>query len=204
LFAAESKDELLVSLHKVFLPETTDVFVEELVAIAEGRTSCEAETVLQTLKGERLTVLLTMTLPPPPGRLDNVLVTLMDITERKRAEYVTGQVFESLPDRVSIVGTDYRYRRVNPVFERKWRMPAEDLVGMHVADLVGREAFERKVKPNLDRCFAGEDVSYADWFPGASGRQYLALSYSPPRPDSDRVEAALVIVRDLTDHMLAS
>ena len=204
LCSAESKDELLVSLGKLFLPETIEVFVGELIAIAEGRTSFESETVLQTLKGERLTVLLTMTLPTPPGRLDNVLVTLMDITERKRAEYLTGQVFESLPDRVSIVGRDYRYRRVNPVFERSWRRPAEDLVGMHVADLLGTEAFEQKVKPNLDRCFAGEDVSYADWFPGASGRQYLALSYSPLRPDSDRVEAALVIVRDLTDHMLAS
>ncbi len=204
LFGAESKDELMVSLHKVFLPETMEVFVQELVAIAEGRTSCEAETVLQSLKGERLTVLLTMTLPPPPGQLDSVLVTLMDITERKRAEYLTGQVFESLPDRVSIVGRDYRYRRVNPVFERNWRMPAEQLVGMHIADLVGTEAFEQKVKPNLDRCFAGEDVSYAEWFPGAPRRQYLALSYSPLRPDSDRVEAALVIARDLTDQMLAS
>ena len=63
LFAAESKDELLVSLHKVFLPETQEVFVEELIAIAEGRTSFEAETVLRTLKGERLTVLFTMTFP---------------------------------------------------------------------------------------------------------------------------------------------
>jgi PAS domain S-box-containing protein len=204
LFAAESKDELLVSLRKVFLPETVEVFVGELIAIAEGRTTFEAETVLQTLKGERLTVLFTITFPPPPARFDNVLVTLMDITERKRAEYLTGQVFESLPDRVSIVGRDYRYRRVNPVFERNWRMAAEQLVGMHVADLVGTEVFEQAVKPNLDRCFAGEDVSYAGWFSGAVDRQYLALSYSPLRPDSDRVEAALVIARDLTDHMLAS
>jgi len=205
LFAAQKKDELLVSLHKVFLPETVEVFVGVLVAIAEGRTSCEAETVLQTLKGERLTVLFTMTLPPPPGRLDNVLVTLMDITERKRAEYLTGQVFESLPDRVSIVGRDYRYRRVNPVFERDWKMPAERAVGMHMADILGMDAFEQRVKPNLDRCFAGEDVSYkTEWFSDALGRRYVALSYSPLRPDSDRVEAALVIVRDLTDHMLAS
>ena len=205
LFAAQKKDELLVSLHKVFLPATVEVFVGVLVAIAEGRTSCEAETVLQTLKGERLTVLFTMTLPPPPGRLDNVLVTLMDITERKRAEYLTGQVFESLPDRVSIVGRDYRYRRVNPVFERDWKMPAERAVGMHMADILGMDAFEQRVKPNLDRCFAGEDVSYkTEWFSDALGRRYVALSYSPLRPDSDRVEAALVIVRDLTDHMLAS
>ena len=45
LFAAQSKDELLVSLHQIFVPETQAVFVEVLVAIAEGRPSFEAETV---------------------------------------------------------------------------------------------------------------------------------------------------------------
>jgi PAS domain S-box-containing protein len=203
LFAAERKDELLISLHRIFLPETTKVFVGVLVAIAEGRTSCEAEIVLQTVKGERLTVLFTMTLPPPPAPFDNVLVTLMDITERKRAEYLTEQVFESSPDRVAIVGRDYRYRQVNPVFERNWSMPAETIVGMHVAELHGMEIF-KQAKPDLDRCFRGEDVSGAGWFSGPLGRRYLALSYSPLRPDSDRVDAALVIVRDLTDQMLAS
>jgi PAS domain S-box-containing protein len=204
LFGAESKDELLGSLRKVFLLETVEVFLGELIAIAEGQTSFEAETVLQTLKGERLTVLFTITLPPPPARFDNVLVTLMDITKRKRAEYLTAQVFESSPDRVSIIGTDYRYRRVNPVFERNWNIPAEKVIGMHIADLLGVEVFEQKVKPYLDRCFAGEDVSYVEWFSDPLGRRYLALTYSPLRPDSDRVEAALVIVRDLTDLILAS
>jgi PAS domain S-box-containing protein len=144
-----------------------------------------------------------MTLPPPPAPFDNVLVTLMDITERKRAEYLTEQVFESSPDRVAIVGRDYRYRQVNPVFERNWSMPAETIVGMHVAELHGMEIF-KQAKPDLDRCFRGEDVSGAGWFSGPLGRRYLALSYSPLRPDSDRVDAALVIVRDLTDQMLAS
>jgi PAS domain S-box-containing protein len=204
LFMAESKEELLASLRDVFLPETLPVFVGELIAIAEGRTSFETETVLQTLRGERLTVLLTITFPPPPERFDNVLVTVMDITERKRAEYLTAQVFDSLPDRVAIVGRDYRYRRANPVSQRYWGRSADQLVGMHIADLVGNDFFERKVKPDLDRCFAGEDVSHAEWFSGASGRHYLALSYSPLRPDAERVDAALVIIRDLTDLMLAS
>src|SRR3989441_11070909 len=139
LFAAESKDELLVSLHKVFVPETQEVFLRELIAIAEGRTSFEAETVLQSLKGDTLTALFTITFPQPSARFDRVLVTITDITERKRAEYLTGQVFESSPDRVSIIGRDYRYQRVNPVFERFWRVPAEKAVGMHVADLLGME-----------------------------------------------------------------
>src|SRR5438128_1550437 len=151
---------------------------------------------------ERLTVLFTITLPPAPGRFDNVLLTLMDITKRKRAEYLAGQVFDSLPDRVSIIGTDYRIRRLNPAFERRWGIAAEAVVGMHIADVVGMETFEQ-VKRYLDRCFAGEDVGCSEWF-SVPTRQYLAMSFSPLRPDASRVDAALVISRDLTDHMLAS
>ena len=132
-----------------------------------------------------------------------ILETNNDITERKRAEYLTWHVFESSPDSISIVGRDYRYQRVNPVFARFWGMPAEKIVGMHVTDLMGRENFERRVK-NLDRCFAGEEVSFADWFATPHGRKYRAISYSPLRPDLQRVEAALVIARDLTEHVLAS
>ena len=86
LFEARSKDELLVSLHKIFLPKTEEVFAGELIAIAEGRTSFESETILQTLKGGKLTVLFTITFPPQPAKLNSVLVSIMDITERKRAD----------------------------------------------------------------------------------------------------------------------
>jgi PAS domain S-box-containing protein len=127
-----------------------------------------------------------------------------EIAERNQAEYLTGQVFESSPDSISIIGEDYRYQRVNPAYERNWGLPAERMVGMQVADLLGREAFEQKIKANVDRCFAGEHVSHADWFANALGRRYLAVSYSPLRPDSERVEAALIISRDLTEHVLAS
>jgi PAS domain S-box-containing protein len=203
LFAAKSKNELLESLHNVFVPETREIFVGQLIAIAEGRTSFGAEVDLQTLKGDRRTALITMTLPPPPTRFDSVLVTLTDITERKRAEYLTGHVFESSPDGMSIVGRDYRYQRVNPVYERFWGMPGR-MLGMHVAEILGMEDFEQRGKPNLDRCFAGEEVSHAEWVPTPGGPRYTAISLSPLRPDAQRVDAALVIARDLTDHMRAS
>ena len=204
LFAAESKDELLASVRKIFVPETREVFVEQLIGIAEGRASFEAESVLQTLRGEGLTVLFTITFPPPSARFDSVLVTIMDITERKRAEYLTGHVFESSPDAIYIVGGDYRYQRVNAAFARRWRMPAEKIVGMRVDELAGTEPFEETYKPSLDRCFGGEEVSFVGWFPTPAGRKYLAATYSPLRPDSARIEAVLGITRDLTDHARAS
>ena len=86
LFEAQSKDELLVSLHKIFLPEAEEVFAGELIAIAEGRTNFESETVLQTLKGDKLAVLFTITFPRQPAKLNSVLVSIVDITERKQTE----------------------------------------------------------------------------------------------------------------------
>lgn len=92
LFGARSKDELLVSLHAIFTPETQDVFAGELVAIAEGRTSFEAETVLQTLQGDKRAVLFTMTIPPEPTTPNRVLVSVMDITKRRQAEEALREV----------------------------------------------------------------------------------------------------------------
>ena len=124
--------------------------------------------------------------------------------ERNRAEYLAGHVFERSPDGVCIVGRDYRYQRVNPTYQRQCGMGGEKIVGMHIADIVGAEAFAHSIKSRLDRCFAGEESSYADWFTFTSGRRYMAVTHSPLQPDTEQVEAALVISRDLTEHVLAS
>jgi PAS domain S-box-containing protein len=137
-------------------------------------------------------------------RQDQGVAFVLDLTERKRADYLARQVFERSPDRISIVGRDYRYQRVNPAVSRRGGMPAETFVGMHVADFLGMESFEQTAKAYLDRCFAGEEVNYAEWFTFSHGRRYLAVTHSPLRPDSERVEAVLAISRDLTDHVLAS
>jgi PAS domain S-box-containing protein len=126
-----------------------------------------------------------------------------DVTERKQTEYLIRQVFERTPDGVAVIGRDYRFRRVNRVYERSWKRPAETIVGRHVADFLGQDLFEERVKGELDRCFAGEHIRYAEWFKTSGGRQFLSVSFSPLRLDSERVEAALTIIRDLTDHMRA-
>jgi C4-dicarboxylate-specific signal transduction histidine kinase len=74
---------------------------------------------------------------------------------------------------------------------------------MHVAEVVGTELFEQRVKSNLDRCFAGEDVTSSAWVRASARRRYMAVTFSPLRPDSERVDAALVIARDITEDVLA-
>jgi PAS domain S-box-containing protein len=140
----------------------------------------------------------------PSGDVAEVVGTSTDITDRKREEYLTEQVSERLPDLVSIIGRDYRYRRANPTYERVWRIPAERVVGMQVGDIVGRETFDRVVKPNLDRCFAGQEVSFAEWFDNPGARRYWVVTYSPLKLESERVDAALAVARDLTEQTLAA
>ena len=127
-----------------------------------------------------------------------------EMSERSQAEYLTGQVFECSPDAVLIIGTDYRYKRVNPVHERNWGRSTGSMVGMHVAELVGEEFFEQRLRPSLDRCFAGETVRFEDWYDNALGHRFLAVSYSPLRFGSQQVEAVLAIGHDLTEFALAS
>jgi PAS domain S-box-containing protein len=86
LFGARTKDDLLVSLNRLFVPETEAAFAQKLIAMAEGRTSFAAETVLRSLKGERLEVLFTITFAQEPAAMDSALVSIVDITERKRSQ----------------------------------------------------------------------------------------------------------------------
>ncbi|HEU4744462.1 MAG TPA: PAS domain S-box protein, partial [Anaerolineales bacterium] len=86
LFRASNKEDLLGSLGKVFAPETEQIFVEELVALAEGREMMRAETQIRTLDQEPISVLFTVHFAPPAGDQNRVVVTLTDITDRKRIE----------------------------------------------------------------------------------------------------------------------
>jgi PAS domain S-box-containing protein len=86
LFEAKDKDELLTSLENIFTVQSYGVFAGELVAIFEGRSSYESETVFQTLKHRKLSVLFTVAFAPERPRLDSVLVSIMDITAARQAE----------------------------------------------------------------------------------------------------------------------
>ncbi len=84
LFEATEKGELLRSLTNVFLPETAPIFMEELIAIWEGRRRFGSDTVLRTLRGRRLDVVFTITFEG--SHHERAYVSILDISQRKAAE----------------------------------------------------------------------------------------------------------------------
>ena len=135
-----------------------------------------------------------------------LLIVCEDISERKRVEHLTQQWFDSSPNGLAIVGPDYRFRRVNPIFAHYWGISAKCIVGMHAAEFQGVEDFEQVIKPHLDQCFAGKDQEfrYTRWINPAIGRRYVMVTYAPLRPSSGQVEAALIIQNDITEYERAA
>ena len=84
LFGAGRKDELVDSLAQVFLPETRSIFLEELVALAEGKRRFESEAKLQTLQGRELDVMLTIAFDGES--CERTLVSIVDISPLKIAQ----------------------------------------------------------------------------------------------------------------------
>ncbi|MGD9850708.1 MAG: PAS domain S-box protein [Nitrospirales bacterium] len=127
-----------------------------------------------------------------------------DFKNSRRELILSELVFNASPDHISVVGRDYRYRRVNPTYERVHGKTKEELVGLSVADLLGKEVFTHQVQPLIDRCFQGEEVHYESWFTFQDGAsRYMAVSYIPLLiPDKDS-EEIVVIARDWTERKTA-
>lgn len=86
MFEANEKSELLGSLENIFIPETNNILRDEILAFHEGNRFFQGETVNRTLRGKRLDVLLTMAVPKEVEGAKNVLISMMDISKRKKLE----------------------------------------------------------------------------------------------------------------------
>ncbi len=87
LFGAHSRREVLQSLATVFAtPDTLPGFVDELAAFADGETGLRTSMRMNTVDGRVLHVAKGIAFPAPGARSTQVLVSVVDLTARERAE----------------------------------------------------------------------------------------------------------------------
>lgn len=87
MFAAQSQEELVGKLGSVFRDEMHNSFSEQLIDLWDGKTMQLREVVNYSLSGELINVHMQFAvLPGHEGDWSLVLVSLIDITARKKAE----------------------------------------------------------------------------------------------------------------------
>ena len=98
LFEARDHDHLIENLSSIFRDEMLENFVEELVQLWEGKTEFSSSAVNYSLSGRRLDIQLRASvMPGHEEKLDRLLLTTEDVTEREEARRYAEGIFEHSP-----------------------------------------------------------------------------------------------------------
>ena len=86
LFSAQSQAQLISGIAQTFVPETVKVFIDELCAIWEKKTSFRSEIKLRALDGREIDAIISFPIPEVLEDFRSVPISIVDITGEKTAE----------------------------------------------------------------------------------------------------------------------
>ncbi|MEQ8960288.1 MAG: PAS domain S-box protein, partial [Coleofasciculus sp. C2-GNP5-27] len=137
------------------------------------------------------------------NRVIRILGTSQDITELKEAEEALRRyerIVSSTTDAISLLDRHYTYQIVNQAYLDWNQKQYNEIVGYSVSDLLGEEVFEQVIKPNLDRCLAGETINYKEWFNYPGGKhEFISVTYIPYLDANQQISGVVVNCRNLTE-----
>ncbi|MCF8041563.1 MAG: PAS domain S-box protein [Desulfarculaceae bacterium] len=168
LFRAKDSKEFLAGFTSIFTPVFLEGFRENLVRLAQGRAFSEIDSMNRTLTGEDIYVSVRFFIPPGyEDTWSKVFVSLVDITERKRAEeeiitqkaYLE-QLFEVSPEAIAFIDNNDHVVRINSQFTKAFGFVPEEVVGKSLFDTITPKHLQEeasKVKKQLEN---GHNIFY--------------------------------------------
>jgi len=126
----------------------------------------------------------------------------VEVSEHKHAKEILQdyhKVIENSQDMIAVVDQYYKYLLVNARYLKYCGMDREQVVGKSVAEILGKDVFEKDVKKKLDTCFGGEAVRYEmkRIYPEL-GERGLLVEYFPIE-NSEGINRVVSVIRDITD-----
>jgi PAS domain S-box-containing protein len=109
MYEAGSKEELVKGLDKVFTEESYRTFRDGLIVFTEGGMEFEGEATNKTLSGKRMDISIKWAVAPGfEETMSKVLVSIIDITERKRLENEVRQALKFKSDFMATMSHELR------------------------------------------------------------------------------------------------
>jgi PAS domain-containing protein len=107
-------------------------------------------------------------------------------------------LLDCISDRILVVAPGHRVLYSNEVNAKRMDLPRQELIGRHLAELIGLHRFRNEFEPNLNRCFQGENVmvTYAEQVDGETVVMRCRMS---PFLRSSTLVGALVIIQETAD-----
>ncbi|MEO7742198.1 MAG: PAS domain S-box protein, partial [Usitatibacter sp.] len=145
------------------------------------------------------------------GRFTGYLGTCHDITEQRAAELMAlarEQQIRMLADNVPVLiayfaASDLRCLFANKAYARMWGWDEHTILGKTVEEVIGPGSYAA-IAPYVERTRRGEAVTYERAMIDASGAGCtLEVNLLPQRDGEGRIEAAVVLIHDITRHRRA-
>ena len=133
-------------------------------------------------------------------------VMLKDITERRRSEAALRRSEEqlrlttdALPVLICSVDTEQRYCFNNRTYEDWFKIPAPDLRGRHVREVMGNEYYA-ELKAHIEAALSGQQVSFESELTTPDGQsRYLLATYIPEVDEHDNIKGFFGLTHDISD-----
>lgn len=215
LYGADNKEELLKSLTAIIPEESTEFFRNELVQIASGIQTFEVENINQTLDGRLITVSLNWAIVPGyESDLSKTIISLIDITERRRVEKEKQKADATLRNLslaieqspVTTVITDLfgNLVFVNPKFTETTGYTAEEAIGQNPRILKSGNKSKAEYKELWDTILAGQSWHGVFHNKKKNGELYWeSAAISPVKDENGKITHFLAVKEDISERIKA-
>ena len=110
-------------------------------------------------------------------------------------------IFSAIEDPMGYIDKNYTCLAVNDVFLKLFNRSRQEIVGHTLEEILGKNSFDKRIKMQLDRCLAGQETSFEEWFEYPFwGRHYLIMNFYPFFEDDGSVSGIAVVAKDITTH----
>ncbi len=212
LHRAKSKEDLFLNLAQALGPETLISFKDELVCVAEGHTQYNWEGPETTLSGEKIIARISWSvIPGYEESLSKVIVSIIDITERKQVEEALSEskllfhlLIESLPQNIYAKDIDGRFIFANQHYCAIQGRSLEELVGKTDFDLHLPELAEKYRKDDRQVIETGQPIEIIEEHqPLGEKKFFVQVIKSPLYNSKGQTVGILGIFWDITPRMEA-